>query len=239
MQLAPPSRPGSPPDDVARAIRVAVDLLGQRPAITVLHADRREEQGVASLAQWAAKGAHLLALDLLLEPGDRLHLDTPPSWQGAAVCLAAWWAGIEVTLDGDAPVAVVHERREAPAAADEVLWLGDALDGSPLGAVRSEAWAHAVQTFPDQPPEPAASAASPALRGGDLRYDQAHLLRAAAALGEGSAGLEVGDDERTPERRVADLVAIAARPFVLHRPTVVLRGTDRGAATAERVATWL
>jgi uncharacterized protein (TIGR03089 family) len=240
VQLAPPSRPGPPPADVAQAIRAAVDLLGQRPAVTVLHPDRREEQGIASLAQWAAKGAHLLTLDLLLEPGDRLHLDAPPSWQGAAVCLAAWWAGIEVTLDGDAHVAVVHESRSAPAAADEVLWLGDALDGSPLGSTAGEAWAHAVQAFPDQPPTPSAAPDRAALRGGDLRYDQASLLQTAATLGAGTAGLESDEhDGRSPERRVGDLVAVAARPFVLHRPTVVLRGTDREAATGERVTTWL
>jgi uncharacterized protein (TIGR03089 family) len=243
VQLVPPRRSGPPPEDLATALRVAAEQLGQRPAVTVLHPGGREEQGVASLAQWAAKGAHLLTLDLLLGPGDRLYLDAPPSWQVAAVCLAAWWAGLEVTLDGadGAAVAVLHESRRAPVGAGEVLWLGDGLDGGPLGEVVGESWADAVQTFPDQPPAPLAAPGAAALRVGGASATQAALLERAGDLGGGTAGIEVAADEhlRAPDARRDELVAIAVRPLVAHRPTVVLRGVERDAAAGDRVSVWL
>jgi uncharacterized protein (TIGR03089 family) len=243
VQLAPLRPSGPPPEDLATALRVAAELLGQRPAVTVLHAAGREEQGVASLAQWAAKGAHLLTLDLLLEPGDRLHLDAPPSWQVAAVCLAAWWAGLEVTLDGSdgAAVAVLHESRQASPGADEVLWLGDAVDGGPSGEIAGESWPDAVQTFPDQPPAPRATPTAAALRVGGVSATQAALLRRAAALDGGTAGIEVPEEgpRRPPDARRDEVVAIAVRPLVAHRPTVVLRGVERAAAAGDRVSVWL
>jgi uncharacterized protein (TIGR03089 family) len=147
VQLRPPPDPSAVPSDVATGLRAASEELGFRPAVTVLRPDRRDEQGVATLAQWAAKGAHLLEADLGLGPGDRLHVDVPAGWTLAAVCLAAWWAGITVTTDGSTEVAVVEEGRPVPSGVADLLRTGAAVDGAPLATTEGEAWSEAVQTF--------------------------------------------------------------------------------------------
>jgi hypothetical protein len=233
-----PARRARPPD-LGAALRSARQELGHRPAVTVLRPERREEQGVASLAQWAAKGAHLLELDLLLEPGDVLALVAPLGWTSAAVALAAWWSGVAVTLDPELAgptVAVVEEGRVPPAGAEEVFWLGAAVDGAPLGPVPGEAWVHAVQSFPDQPPAPRAAAELTAVVDRDRRWTHAELL----ALVEerlpdhGTLGLDGAEALPAP----LALAAVAVRPLVVGRPTVVLRDVDRGRADGEKVAVW-
>ena len=241
MHLEPPAAPGRTPTEVASALGEAADRLGHRPAVTVLLPDGRQEQSVASLAQWAAKGAHLLELDLLLEPGDRLHLDVPASWPAAAVALACWWSGVVVTLDGDAEVAVVQAGRDAPPGA-EVLRVGDRIDGAyddtddPAGA--DEPWVRAVQAFPDQPPTPRADGQLPALAADGSLRTQAQLLAAVAddpTASAGPLGMAVDRDHRLDADGLVDL---ALRPLVTGRPTVVTRGVDRDAAAGDRVGTW-
>jgi hypothetical protein len=234
VQLAPPPGPLPTPPDVPRALADAAERLGQRPAITLLRPGGREEQGMASLQQWAAKGAHLLEADLLLEPGDRLAVRAPLGWGVATVVLAAWWAGVLVTLDGDAEVAVVHEGHRPPPSAEDVLWLGDAVDGSPTGEVDGEAWAEAVQAFPDQPPPPRGGGDAPALEvDGEVRT-QAELIAAVEADGtDGTLGIDAATSDP-----VGGLLSVALRPLLASRPTVVLAGADREAAAGERVAQW-
>jgi uncharacterized protein (TIGR03089 family) len=190
VQLTPPSRPDPDVTDLAAALRGATQRVGAGPAITVLFPDGRQEQGMASLAQWAAKGAHLLELDAMLGPGDTIGLDAPLSWTSAAVCLAAWWAGIAISLDGDAEVVVVHEDRHGAMTADEGYVLGDAIDGGPAGDLDVEPWVRAVQTFPDQPPLPRASADAVALRAGSRSWTQRDLLERARTLAPGSPLLD-------------------------------------------------
>ena len=232
VQLGPPPGSRPTPADLPAAVRDAASELGHRPAITVLRRGRRDEQGMASLAQWAAKGAHLLEADLLLEPGDRLALRSPAGWPLAAVALAAWWAGIVVTLDGDAEVAVVHEGHEPPPGAEDVLWTGEAVDGSPTGPVDGEPWAQAVQAFPDHPPTPRGHGRSAALEH-DGRVTTQQELIARVADEQGVLGIDAAT-----VAAVEGLVAVAVRPFVTGRATVVLTGADREDAAGERVAVW-
>ncbi len=233
MQLGPAPVPPPASPDLAAALTAASRHLGHRPAVTVLRPNRRDEQGMASLAQWAAKGAHLLEADLLLEPGDRIRLDAPLSWTTAAVCLAAWWAGIAVSLDGRAGVAIVHEARPAPTGDTDVLWLGDDVDGSPLAEVDGEPWVRAVQAFPDQPPPPRAGPDLPALVTAARAWTHAAVLEAAAGLGDGTLGLDGAITDVA-----TGTIAVTARPLVTGRPTVILDGVGRDAAWGERVATW-
>lgn len=236
MQLSPPPRPDHDAADLPAALRAAHTRLGAGPAVTVLFPEGRQEQGVASLVQWAAKGAHLLELDLMLQPGDRLRLDAPLSWTSAAVCLAAWWSGVAVTLDEGAEVVVCHEDRVADVRADEVLVLGDRIDGSPASEGGREPWVRAVQTFPDQPPPPRGSADSPALQAAGRTWTQRELLTAAREIAS-DAGTVGVDAKRAPD--VEGLLAVAVRPLVRLRPTVVLRGTSRDAAAGDKVTAWI
>jgi uncharacterized protein (TIGR03089 family) len=236
VQLSPPSRPDPDVADLAAALRDAHAAVGAGPAVTVLFPEGRQEQGVASLAQWAAKGAHLLEAELLMSPGDALRLEAPLSWTSAAVSLAAWWAGLAITLDEDTEVAVVHAERRADVAAGDVLVLGDRIDGAPDDGTADEPWVRAVQSFPDQPPMPRARADGPALRSDGRRWSHRDLLEAARGIAPGSGTL--GVDAATVEP-VEGLIAVAVRPLVTHRPTVVLRGVDRSAADGDRIAAWL
>lgn len=236
VQLGPPPDLSAVPHDVASGLRAATRSLGFRPAVTVLRPGRRDEQGVATLAQWAAKGAHLLEADLGLGPGDRIHVDVPADWPLAAVCLAVWWAGLTVTTDGDAEVAVVGEARPVPAAAVDVLRTGTAIDGSPVTDAAGEAWVEAVQAFPDTPPPPRAEADLPAFAAGPRRWTQRELLADAAALGDRRGTL--GIDAATADA-ILGVLGVAARPVAAGRPTVVLDGADPEAAVNDRVAAWL
>lgn len=236
MQLTPPPRPDDAADDVAAALRTAHAQLGAAPAITVLFPEGRQEQGVTSLAQWAAKGAHLLELELQLSPGDTIRLEAPLSWTSAAVCLAAWWSGIAVSLDEDAEVAVCHQDRVAEVTAEDVLALGDRIDGSPTDDLGVEPWVRAVQTFPDQPPLPRAQPDLPALHAGDQTWTQRELLETARQLAPDARTLGLDAAAVDP---VDGLVAVALRPLVHLRPTVVLRGVDRTEAAGDRVSAWL
>jgi hypothetical protein len=223
------------PDDLPGALAARATSLGHRPAVTVRRAGRREEQGFSGLAQWAAKGAHLLTLDLLLEPGDRVAIVGPPGWMPVAVAHAAWWAGLVVT-DGPADVAIVHVDAAEGVSADDVLVWGDAVDGTPDDDVGLEPWAVAVQAFPDQPPTPRGTAEAPAVLLGERARSGAEVLAEARELGgDGALGVEAGSAPR-----LADwLVAVAVRPLATGRPTVVVDGVGRDDVADEAVDAWL
>jgi uncharacterized protein (TIGR03089 family) len=217
--------------DVPAALAAAA-RLGHRPAITVLFPGTRQEQSYASLAQWAAKGAHFFDLELDLGPGDRVRIDAPAGWPAAAVALGAWWAGLTVVVDdGEADVAVAHQARPRPDVT-EVLWVGDGFDGAPVGASPGEAWVRAVQTFPDQAPPTRATpdlvAVSTAAGERTHRDLVADLADEEGVLGFAAEG---GDPLRA-------LVDTAVRPLLTGRPTVVLRGVGRADATGEQVTVW-
>lgn len=221
------------PADLAAGLAERSARLGHRPAVTLHRPGAREEQGFASLAQWAAKGAHLLGLDLLLEPGDRLLLAGPAGWMPAAVAAAAWWAGLVVVDAGPAEVAVVHERADGSFDAETVFAVGDAIDGSPRSPGALEPWAVAVQAFPDQPPPPRAAPDFPAAVLGGRALTHAEAV-AEVSGGAGPLGIE------TDGLGVADwLLLVCARPLVTGHPTVVVRdGAGRDAAAREGVASW-
>lgn len=88
----PSWRPGQLPPTTAAPVMTAYDVA----------TDERVELSGATLANWVAKAANLLALDEGLEPGDRLRLALPPSWPLAVWCQAAWVVGATVEL-GHAP----------------------------------------------------------------------------------------------------------------------------------------
>jgi len=235
------------PEHIGLAVRDGAARLGHRPAITQLLPTGRQEQSGASLAQWTAKGAHFLEVDLGLGPGDRLHLDAPLGWNTAAVALAAWWAGIAVTLTpGDAEFTVAHiGRAGAVPSRTEVFWLGDGIDGAPGAAELEdapridsrEAWVRAVQPFPDQPPPSHAAGTAIAVVDGERTTTQAQLLELATGHGgEVTLGLDASD---APGGDVTDdLALLCLRPLWCSRPTVVVRDLPRSAAEGDRVGRW-
>jgi acyl-CoA synthetase (AMP-forming)/AMP-acid ligase II len=227
--------------DVPSAVRMMAQHAGHRPAITLLAATGRQEQSFTSVAQWAAKTAHWLELDLLLEPGDRLGLVGPPGWVPAVAALGAWWSGLVVVVGDEATAAdvVVAHIDHVPASASEVVTWGWGFDGAPDGGPSDrEPFVHVVQPFPDDPPPPHGTPDSPALMGsqGAASSDtsQSDLLGQQASQAPGTVGI-------VAEASAAQWLPIATlRPLVTGRPTVLLGpGVDRSAADGDRVTTWI
>jgi hypothetical protein len=235
------SRPGPPPPppDLPTGLAARARDLGQRPAVSVLTVAGRAEQGFVTLAQWAAKGAHLLELDHAAGPGVEVFVDVPAGWPLAAVAAAVWWTGAAVRLGepGDADVGIVHSSRGLPDV-EHVLLVGDAVDGSPVDDTDLPVWALEVQAFPDQPPTPRATPRSTAvLAPGGIAMDHAEVVTRAAGLGAvGPLGLTRAGVRGEP---LIALLAVAARPLVTGSATVVLDGVGPDAADGDRVASWL
>ncbi len=238
MRLEPITTTPATPSDIPAALRGALRDRGHAPAVTVLTAQGRHEQGVASLAQWAAKGSHQLIDELTTGDHHAIRIALAPSWTLAAVCLAAWWVGIPVELVAPTReplhpgvrVDIAHERHAGTVEA--AFWVGDAFDGSPVATLDGEPWVVAVQPYPDSAPP--ATPADVALRSGSEIITGTTLLARAAQMGTGTAGIAA--DHPDP---VALVAAIALRPLVAGRPTVVLDGVERDEATPEKVTTWL
>lgn len=215
------------PEDLAEALRVAATRLGHRPALTVLRSSRRDEQGYASLHRWAAKGAHLLQLEALIEPGDRVAVASPPDWPVLTVCLSAWWVGALIVVGAAADLTIADERADSTGAS---YALGTSVDGRPSEDGSMEAWTEAVQLFPDAPPASRATRDAPAVEVAGQRWTHAELLSRAGEWGkEGTLGVASASP--------AELwLPALVRPLLTGRPTVVVDGADRAAISAENIA---
>jgi len=240
-----PGAPGQGPTstDVAGLVREAARTLGHRPAVTVVARSSRTEQGVASLAGWCAKGAHLIGDELGLAPGDVLGLDAPPSWTTATVCLAAWWAGVTIVPADRADTVVVHARRRRPDAT-RVLVVGDDIDGGDADVDPDDTWTLLAQPMPDRAPTPGGDADALALRLPTVALTQAALIARAGVGPAGTLGL-VAHTASGPfgggrdERGVEVLVAVALRPLVRAAATVIALDVAPEAAAREGVVHWI
>ncbi len=256
-------RPSSS-SDLATALSAAVAHLGQRPAVTAHVAAGRHEQGFLSLAGWASKGANLLRDEFGLTAGDRLGLASPPGWPLAAVALSAWWLGITI-VPASAPglsLTVRHVAVPGDVAGQhgvvrsgDVLWIGDALDGTGVPPVPGEeCWTDAVIPHPDRAPPPQRDGTSiaidlswtvdPNVTGVDAVSTQLQSLAAASTNHDGVLGiLRYGDEDLlTRPDAVARLVALVVRPLVTGAASVVAFAQDEALdaiSSAERVVRWL
>ena len=231
------------PDDVASALELATAALGMRPALVALSPEGRSEQGVASLANWAAKSANLLVEEGGLGIGGRLGLDAPPGWPTAIACLAAWWLGAVVVPAATADIVVRHAGRpSAPHARIEFV-VGDAFDGTAIGEDPERALTWRAQPFPDRPPPPARDGRLDALEVGGRTLPQARLLGAARTDGRGALGLLARRGDDGAARGVAALGATMAasilRPLVTGAPTVVVLDGTAASARGEGVERWI
>jgi uncharacterized protein (TIGR03089 family) len=69
----------------------------------------RTELSVKTWANWVSKTANLFVDELMLDPGDDVHIDLPPHWLGTVFLGAVLCCGLG--LDETAPVAVVGPDR--------------------------------------------------------------------------------------------------------------------------------
>lgn len=220
--------------DIPAAVRIAAEHSGHRPALTMLAPTGRQEQSYTSLMQWTSKTAHWIALELLLEPGDRVGIVGPPGWVPVAAALGAWWAGLTVVVGSqakDADVVVAHVDGVPDVSGDLVVW-GWGFDGAPETNGPADAFVEVVQPFPDDPPAPAGMATTPALDDGEQVATQGALVDAHREVAAETVGIE--------PQAARWLPTAAVRPLVTGRPAVILApGVDRDAAAGDRVATWM
>jgi uncharacterized protein (TIGR03089 family) len=118
--------------------------LGHRPLLTCYDdvAGARTELSYATLANWAAKTANMLAEEYDLGAGAVVALDLDGHWTTAAVILACWKLGAVplpvATGDvsaGDVALVCCHARRVARYPDGPLVVVGDGLRAEPLDEV--------------------------------------------------------------------------------------------------------
>lgn len=182
----------------------------------------RVELSGATLDNWRAKTANLLADECGLGPGDRAQVLLPPHWQTAAVLLGCWAAGLAV---GGAAADVVFGTPQTagaldPEAADRYVLglapLGMPMRGTPAGLTDYVA---AVRAQGDHFPGGAAGPDTPAWDDGGPPLLQAQLCAEAAdraaALGIPPRGRVLLDAVRHPDPRDWLLAPLAAGASVV------------------------
>lgn len=94
------------PTTVVDAQRTALRADPGRPLVTFYDAriGERVELSVATADNWVNKLVNLFSDELGLQPGDEVAVELPASWQAVVVVLAAWSAGLVVSVqDGATP----------------------------------------------------------------------------------------------------------------------------------------
>ena len=94
------------PTTAVDALARAVKSDPGRPLVTFYDSGsgERVEMSVGTVDNWVCKLVNLFSVELALEPGDDVVVDLPTSWQSSVVLLAAWSAGLVVSLrTGGAP----------------------------------------------------------------------------------------------------------------------------------------
>lgn len=188
----------------------------------------RTELSGATLGNWVAKTANLLADGCGLGPGDVATVDLPPHWQTAAILLACWSAGLAVQTGADSgrgDVAFVGTGQAASAPDTFAVGLHPfALPVRDLPAGVAD-WVTAARVHGDYFGGPAVDAAAPAYAG----LTQAELCERAAAK-----GLPAGERIIYAVTPDTDLVDWLLAPIVAGCTMVACVGADE--STLERRA---
>lgn len=210
-----------------------------RPLVTFYDGStgERVELSVTTFANWVTKIANLYGDELMVEPGETVHVALPTHWQSTVAIVGAWTCGLAVSLGadvpGDASVCVV-----GPGA----LQTPDVFPGTvlacslrPLGGPFTEplpgGWADFAVEVPAQPDQlltPAvASPEAVALRAPSGPHTHADLVRrastAAEAVGLGPGGRLLTDLNPASPDGVA--TALAA-PLLVAASVVLVTGMD-------------
>ena len=146
------------PPTVLNALADALAAEPGRPLVTFYDGatGERIELSVVTFTNWVNKIANLLTDELMLDPGDTIHVDLPPHWQSGAILMGAWTAGLTVSLG--APTDNVAASVVGPGArthADQVVGHVLACSLRPLGGPFLEplpdGWLDFAREVPPQP----------------------------------------------------------------------------------------
>lgn len=177
---------------------------GHRPLLTCYDdvTGARTELSYATLDNWAAKSANLLAEEFDVRPGATVALDLDGHWATVALTLACWKLGAAVRLshpaDGQsaAPTSDVvccHETRAGRHTTGPVVVVGDGFAAEPMTAVAERdgllLLGEHVHGFADDYDDTDVTGQTPALVGETGPVTQAALIGCAGAwhelLGDG------------------------------------------------------
>ncbi|MEP6666430.1 MAG: TIGR03089 family protein [Nocardioidaceae bacterium] len=130
-----PTTPATVPDALAAALRADPG----RPLVTFYDdaMGERIELSVKTFDNWVSKIANLFSHELMLSPGDNVAIDLPTHWLSPVTAVAAWVAGLVVTLPspGQPPSSTAARIVGPPALADSPGGTGQVVACSlrPLG----------------------------------------------------------------------------------------------------------
>lgn len=183
------------PRTIADLLTARTRSAGHRPLLTCYDdtVGARTELSYATLDNWAAKTANLLAEACDVSPGDTVGIDLDGHWTAAAVLLACWRVGAGVVVGAPGVVTFCHQQRLDAYGDRPVVVVGDGLAAEPTDPVAQRAGllvlADEVHAFADDHDD-TATAASPALVVAGTHLDHTALLDRSTALGAriGDAG---------------------------------------------------
>lgn len=249
--------PSAVPSTVLAALADARAADGGRPLVTFYDGatGERIELSLVTFTNWVDKIANLLTDELMLDPGQVVHLDLPTHWQSCVAVVGAWTAGLRVSLGAppqDVAVSVV-----GPAALGEPSRaVGHVLACSlrPMGGAFTEelptGWLDFAREVPPQPdalinviavgPDDAALVVATAQSTHTDLIEQA--VQSAGGVGLGSGGRLITDANPT---RPSGLAASLLAPIVMGASVVLVANCDteqRAAIGAQERATgsfWL
>ena len=160
------------PPTVLTSLRDALRRDPGRPLVTFYDGatGERIELSLVTFTNWVDKIANLLADELMLDPGQVVHVELPTHWQSCVTVVGAWTAGLRVSLGAppeDVALSVVgpDARTEPSRAVGQVL----ACSLRPMGGAFTEALPSGWLDFAREvPPRPDALIAEVAVRTDDV-----------------------------------------------------------------------
>ena len=235
-----------PPGTALEALTREHRRSGSRVLLTLDDDDRGErvDLSVTTVQNWVTKLANLFADELLLEPGARVAVELPPSWQGPVTVLGAWAAGLVVVPPGTpADVRVVGPDITATtvAPAGEVIACSLRPLGLPFSSPLPPGWRDFAVDVPAQPDVAVVDVSSgpsdAALDDGDRTWTHAELVAAGFDAGD-LLGLSAGGRLATDlhPTSIDNLIEVLLAPL-LTGSSVVLVAPARAARRRERIAT--
>lgn len=226
---------------VLAAFSDAVGRHGPQPLLTWYDGStgERVELSAATADSWVTKVANLVSDELLVDPGSTAHVALPPHWQTVVSALGCWAAGLTLTADATADLAVVgppqaHDPdtvRSEHVLASALLPLGGAFT-EPLPA----GWLDFATDVPPQPDEIVAPVPvrpeDPAVVGGQEVVSHGDLVEQVRALAEavswtpGARALVHGDLANLGADRGFDVLRLALVAVVENGSVVLGNGLD-------------
>lgn len=232
-----------PAPTVVAALASALRDDPGRPLVTFYDGatGERIELSVKTFDNWVSKIANLLTDELMLDPGETIDVQLPPHWQSTVLLVAAWTAGLHVSLTGAGDAALTVVGPDALLRADRLHGQVVVCSLRPMGGPVLEplpaGWLDFAAEVPPQPD----ALLNPSTVGADdvatlgLTGPTTHAELVAQGLAEAAElGLTKGGRLITDANpaRPSGLVPALVAPIVADAAVVIVANTDATARAA-------